>query len=638
MLYSCVYGHPKIQARRPMKIEDFNQRLRDSILVADGAMGSLLYEFVGPQRCVDELNTLDPEAVFHVHQRYLEAGAQIVETNTFGANRHKLAQFGLADRVAELNHRGVKIAREAREAAKHEVLIAGSIGPLGIVQHVRELPEEQIFAIFKEQAGALEERGVDFFVLETFSNVDEIVAAIDAIRSFSRLPIVAQMTYSEEGSTFGGTRPADVWEKLKDKNVEAVGANCTVGPQLLLPILRELAASTSLPLSAMPNAGFPQRIGDRTFYPRSSPEYFAMFAQEASEVGARLIGGCCGTTPEHVRAMAEAVKKLRPGKSGGAKVAAVGSVEVFEPAERFRRIAAREPESKLWRKIQDKKFVVSVEIDPPKGVSIDRIVEQVGRVMASGEVDSIDINSGTLARVGMDAMVLAGALEAHGFETIPHLTTRDANIIGLQAMLLGGWTVGGVRNVLAIPGDPPWIGDYPETSGVFELDSIGLVKVMARLNQGTDWAGKNLGGATNFTIGVAVNPLAKNLDEELRRFTLKVEAGAHFGMTQPVFDPEHWEQFLKRMGGKSPIPILVGIWPLSSYKQALRLNNEVPGIVIPQPVLDRMAAAGDGARDCGFSLARNMLEWARSERASGIAGAYLIPPFKRYEEILELFG
>jgi homocysteine S-methyltransferase len=258
--------------------------------------------------------------------------------------------------------------------------------------------------------------------------------------------------------------------------------------------------------------------------------------------------------------------------------------------------------------------------------------------MASKRVDAIDINSGALARVGMDALSLAGALEARGIETIPHLTTRDANLIGLQATLLGAWTVGGVRNVLSITGDPPSLGSYPESLGVYEVDSIGLVKVMARLNQGTDWAGKNIGGATNFTIGVAVNPLAEDLDEELRRFQAKVEAGAHFAMTQPIFDPDHWDEFLKRMGGKSPIPIMVGLWPLSSYKQALRLHNEVPGIVIPEPLLKQLDSAGASARDVGFALGRKLLEWARGARNSGIVGAYLIPPFKRYEEILDLFS
>jgi methionine synthase I (cobalamin-dependent)/5,10-methylenetetrahydrofolate reductase len=623
-----------------MRIEDFNERLARTILVADGAMGSLLYETVGPQRCVDELNTTHSEAVYHVHQTYIEAGAQIIETNTFGANRNKLANFGMGDRVAELNHRAVKIAREAREAAKHEVIIAGSIGPLGIQQHVQDLPHDTIIAIFKEQAAALEERGVDLFILETFSDIEELVSAVEAIRSFSLLPVVAQLTYSDEGTTFGGTRPADAWARLKEKNIQALGANCTIGPQLLLPVLRDLAAISSLPLSAMPNAGFPKRIGDRTVYPRSSPEYFALFAQEAAEVGARIIGGCCGTTPDHIRAMAQAVKRIDPARSAAAKSAGsgrAGTAEVFEPAERLRRIAVREPESKLWKKIQAGRFVTSVEIDPPKGVSIDRILDQVTRVMASPGVDTIDINSGTLARVGMDAMVLAGALEAHGFETIPHVTTRDANIIGLQAMLLGAWAVGGVRNILAITGDPPSLGDHPETSGVYEVDSIGLVKVLSRLNQGTDWAGKSLGGATNFTIGVAVNPVAENLDEELRRFEAKVAAGAHFAMTQPIFDPEHWRLFLKRLGGKSPVPIIVGLWPLTSYKQALRLNNEVPGIVIPPATLNEMENAGEAARERGFVLARRMLEWAQSARGESIAGAYLIAPFKRYEEILELF-
>ena len=619
-----------------MRIEDLSARLQTSILVGDGAMGSLLYDSVGPQRSVDELNSTHAEAVFRVHQAYVEAGAQIIETNTFSANRQKLALLGMADRVAELNHRGVKIAREAREAAKHEVLIAGSIGPIGMLRQA--LSSEEALAAFREQAGALEERGVDLFMLETFSDVGELVLAIDAIRSFSKLPIVANVTFSEEGATFEGKRPQDAWEQLRGMNIQAVGTNCTVGPQLILPIVREFAHCSSLPLSAMPNAGFPQRVGDRTVYPKSSPEYFALFATEAADLGVRIVGGCCGTTPDHIRAMAEAIKKIRPGTKRGGVSSEKAGVEIIDKEERVRRVAAREPESRLWKKIQAQQFVVSVEIDPPKGVSLNRILEQVGRVMASGKVDSIDVNSGTLARVGMDALALAGALEAHGFETVPHLTTRDANIIGLQAMLLGAWAVGGVRNILAITGDPPAVGDYPETTGVYELDSIGLVRVISHLNKGTDWAGKNLGGATNFTIGVAVNPVAEDLDQELRRFEAKVEAGAHFAMTQPIFDPEHWRVFLQRLGGKSPVPIVVGLWPLTSYKQALRLNNEVPGIVIPKPVLKEMEKAGDSARDCGFALARQMLDWARTARSEAICGAYLIPPFKRYEEILELFN
>ncbi len=383
-------------------------------------------------------------------------------------------------------------------------------------------------------------------------------------------------------------------------------------------------------MSAMPNVGFPQRAGDRVIYPKSSPEYFDLFAREAVAMGARILGGCCGTTPDHIRAMVRAVQGKHP--SGGARV-----VTAVESAPEAHPIAAREPDSALWRKIQAQEFVISVEIDPPKGTSIDRVLEQVQNVMASKKVDTIDVNSGPLARVGMDALTLSGALEARGIETIPHLTTRDSNLIGLQAMLLGAWTVGGVRNVLAVTGDPPSLGSSSGSTGVYEVDAIGLVKVMAKLNQGQDWGGKNLGGATNFTIGVAVNPLAEDLDEEIRRFRLKVEAGAHFAMTQPIFDPEHWEQFLKLIGGKSPIPIIVGLWPLSSYKQALRLHNEVPGIVIPEELLKQLEAAGASARDHGFALARKMLDWARGARHLGIVGAYLIPPFKRYEEILDLF-
>lgn len=614
-----------------MKIEDFEKILHDSVVVADGAMGSLLFETLGPQRSMDELNVTRSEEVFRIHKAYLEAGAHIIETNTFGANRNKLSALGLEERVTELNHRGVKIAREAREAARHDVLIAGSIGPLGINRQVRALPPEQVREIVREQAEALEERGVDFFILETFSDLGELVEAVGAIRSFSQLPIVAQLTYSEEGSTFSGAHPREAWAALHQLGIQAIGANCSVGPQDHLRILQELSqVAGSFPLSSLPNVGFPQRSGDRVIYPKSSPEYFELFARDAAALGARILGGCCGTTPEHIRAMVQAVEGLQPGKRAQPSSAVVAAPEA-------RPVAAREPESSLWRKIQAGKFVVSVEIDPPKGTSIDRVLEQVGRVMASKCVDAIDINSGPLARVGMDALALAGALEARGVETIPHLTTRDANLIGLQAMLLGAWTVGGVRNVLAVTGDPPSVSNSPEISAVYEVDSIGLVKVLSRLNQGTDWGGKELGGATNFTIGVAVNPITEDPDEELRRFEAKVKAGAHFAMTQPIFDPAHWDAFLKRMGGKSPIPVMLGIWPLSSYKQALRLNNEVPGIVIPEDLLKQLESAGSAARELGFALGRRMLDWARTARGLGIVGAYLIPPFKRYEEILDLF-
>ena len=609
-----------------MKILDFNERLKDSILIADGAMGSMLHEAVGTQRCFDELNATEPEAVFRVHQAYIEAGAQIIETNTFGANRFKLAPLGLADEVQRLNSRGVKIAREARESAAREVLIAGSIGPLGLGVQSRHPAPDEIQDVFHEQALALEERGVDFYILETFSYIEEILLAVDAIRSFSGLPIVAQLTYSEEGTTYGDLRPADAAAQLKAKNVQVIGANCTLGPQPLLKILRELTEVDDLRVSGMPNAGLPKREGDRIVYPKSSPEYFALFAREAAALGVRILGGCCGTTPAHIRAMAEAVKSLHPAKS----TAAHHSVEVLSKPTP---VLQREPESKFWKKLQAKEFTVCVEIDPPKGLSLERIFEQVDKIMASKKVDAIDINSGAMARVGMDALITAGALEARGVETVPHLTTRDFNIIGLQACLLGAWTVGGVRNVLAITGDPPAVGDYPETSGVYEVDSVGLVKVLSRLNQGTDWAGKTLGGATNFAIGVAVNPVADDLDNEIERFHAKIEAGAHFAMTQPIFDPAHWHAFVKKLGGGKPsIPVLVGIWPLNSYKQALRLNNEVPGIVIPPEVLASLESAGAAARDRGFDLARQMLAWSRTE----LAGAYLIPPFKRYEEVLDI--
>jgi methionine synthase I (cobalamin-dependent)/5,10-methylenetetrahydrofolate reductase len=621
-----------------MKIKDFQRRLASGLLLADGAMGSMLYEMVGPQRSFEEVNATEAEAVFRVHKAYLDAGARLIETNSFGANRLKLAPLGLADRVVEFNHRAVKIAREAREAASGEVLIAGSIGPLGAARQVRRVEPSEVLEVFREQAAALEERGVDLFLLETFADLEDLTAAIAAIRSFSRLPVIAQLTFSEEGTTFDGVHPGDAARHLAALDVQAIGANCTIGPQSIIPIVRDLAAAAaSLPISVMPNAGFPKRVGDRVVYPKSSPEYFAQFARQAASVGVRIIGGCCGTTPEHVQAMAEAIRELdaRPAgqpASGIAIEETPASQEISNTAAGLLPATAREPESRLWRSLREGRFVTSVEIDPPKGTSLERIFEQVRLLVENGKVDAIDINSGTLARVGMDALLVAGALEARGVETVPHLTTRDMNIIGLQAALLGSWTVSGVRNILAITGDPPSLGDHPETSGVYEIDSIGLVQVLSRLNQGTDWAGKALGGRTNFTIGVALNPVSDDLDEEIRRFRAKIEAGAHFAMTQPLFEADQWHQFLDRFGGPPPVPVIVGIWPLTSHRQAVRLNNEVPGIVIPDAVLKELEAAGNGARDAGFAIARRALEWAKKD----FAGAYLIPPFKRYEEVLEL--
>src|SRR6185437_6207787 len=422
-----------------MKIQDFEQRLENNVLVCDGAMGSMLFDAAGLQRCFEELNLTQPEAVFRVHQAYIDAGAQIIETNTFGANRSKLAPLGLAEQVTSINHRGVKIAREAREAAAREVLIAGSIGPVGLAPEITELPRQQILEIYSEQALALEERGVDLFILETFSSIEVLLLAIDAIRSFSSLPIVAQMTFSEEGTTFSGTRPEEAAAQLAHKNVQVIGTNCTLGPQSLLQVLEGLG-SAGRPVSAMPNAGFPKRIGDRVVYPRSSPEYFALFAREAAALGARVIGGCCGTSPEHIRAIAEAVRGLRPAPAHAAasikpavSAQSAGKSEIVAHITGKSEVERREPESRLWRKLQAREFVLSIEIDPPKGISLDRVFEQVDKVMATGCVYAIDVNSGTLARVGMDALMVAGALEARGIETIPHLTTRDLNVIGLQA-------------------------------------------------------------------------------------------------------------------------------------------------------------------------------------------------------------
>ena len=614
-----------------MNRTDFLKRLSENVLICDGAMGSKLFEQLGPIPCFEQANLDHPESVMRLHLSYIDAGSKVIETNTFGANAIKLAQHALADKVGTINSRAVKLAREAREASGKDVLIAGSMGPLG-----HELEMEQPSAadearkVFQEQAQALEERGVDLFILETFPSLRELSWAVESIRRFSSLPIVAQLSYSTEGRTLAGDLPADAARQLSDLGADIIGANCSVGPLDTLAVLQDLNEAGDYQLSAQPNAGFPHRVGDRIVYPKMTEDYFAEFAREAVHFGATLIGGCCGTGPSHIRAMADAVADLKPVSDRPKPTGERPTIKIETRSEPEK---GEIPPSTFYRKILEGRFPVSIELDPPKGTNIERLEHAVESFQRSGKVDAVDVNSGALARVGMDATMLCAAIEKMGMETIPHLTTRDMNIIGLQANLLGAWSVCGIRNMLCITGDPPSLGDHPEIIGIYEVDAIGLVRLISHLNKGTDWAGKTLGGHTNYAISVAVNPTADDLDVEVRRFEEKVEAGAHFAMTQPIFDPKIYDDFLKRLGGKSPIPIVVGIWPLSSYKLAVRLHNEVPGIVVPEFVQQALKDAGSNARDKGFELAREMFAWAKTETA----GAYIIPPFKKYEAALEIF-
>lgn len=609
--------------------ERLQELLERQIVVADGGMGTTIYQRRGPCRLFEEVNLLEPELVLRIHLDFIEAGARLIETNTFGANRLKLSALGLEDQVVKLNLQAVKLAREAREISGKEVFIAGSIGPLlplGGAGFIPPAPwdeetQAQVREAVKEQARALEERGVDLFILETFSSLEELLLAVRAVQEVSSLPIVAQMTFMEEGRTLTGASPYEMASALKSLGLLAIGANCSIGPQDMLQVLAEMPEG--LTLSAQPNAGFPRREGGRVIYPRSSPQYFAEFAKEAARLGGRVIGGCCGTTPEHIKAIAKAVEALTPAPS---------TVKVSAVAEAPKAVEApTTPLSPLAQKLRLGTFVTLVEVDPPKGVNLERVLASVRTLKASGLVDAVDINNSPMARVHLDALMMAMAIEKEvGMETVPHVTTRDANIMGLQAALLGAWAVGGIRNILAVTGDPPRLGDYPEARGIYEIDAIGLARLLSNLNKGLDWAGQTIGMPTAFTIGVAVNPTAEDLDKELLRFQQKIEAGAHFAMTQPIFDPSYWERFLKALGGKPSIPILVGIWPLASLKLAERLHNEVPGIVIPEPVQERLRKAGSEAKREGFKLAREILA-AVKEKAAGV---YIIPSFKKYEEAL----
>ena len=600
----------------------FEERLAEGgVVVGDGGTGALLSTAVPRLRCPEEANLKAPEAVIGVHAGFIRAGADLIETNTFGANRRKLSAQYLDDRLEEILERGVKLAREAREVAGVPVLVGGAIGPLGDLEGTTGA--DDAYAVFHEQARLLEGRGVDLFLVETFYDLDELETAIRAVQDVSSLPIVAQLTFDEDGQTLAGVQARNAVARLQELGVAAAGANCGLGPQAALAALGEMsAAANGLPLSAQPNVGLPSRSGGRIVYPHATPDYFAEFAAQAHSQGARLIGGCCGTTPAQIAAIRAAMEEGREPR------VALFVVE-REVAPRQAPAAGK---TLLQERLEAQEWVVSVELDPPKGTNMEAMLGVAARLRDSGEVHAVDINDNPMARARLSALMAATVIERSvALETIPHVTPRDASVMGLQSQLLGAHAEG-VRNVLAVTGDPPHVGDYPGSSGVYDVDAIGLVSLLGHLNRGEDFSGKAIDAPTSFYVGVAVNPSADDLDRELERFHEKVEAGARFAMTQALFDLGYLDRFLERLGGESPIPLLVGVWPLTSYQLAFRLHNEVPGITIPDAVQERLGEAGADARAVGFELARQLAEGSRT-RAAGI---YVIPPFKEPDAALEL--
>ena len=599
----------------------FVERLeRGPIVVADGGMGTLVSGAVPRLRCPEEANLRSPETVISLHVSFINAGADLIETNTFGANRRKLAGHYLEDEVESINSSGVKLAREAREIAGRDVFVAGSIGPLGELDVSREYRKR----IFTEQAAALHARGVDLFIVETFYELDELLVALESVAEISSLPVVAMLTFDEQGETLGGVTAKEAVEALGEAGLAAIGANHGAGIQAALAALNEMHSTDgNIALAAMPNIGLASLAGGRLVFPHATPEYFSDFAAHARDLGARIIGGCCGTTPLEIGAIAAAVTERRTARSPLVVQEREVQLSVVETAE----------QTELARMLDDEEWVVSVQLDPPLGGNHRGMLE-VARGLKEGGTGLVDINDNATARAGMSALMLSVAIErTTGLETIPHLTTRDASVLGLESQLLGAHAEG-IRNVLAVTGDPPEVGDYPGSRGVYEVDAIGLVQLMAHLNRGEDYNGRSIDAATSFHIGVAVNPSADDMELEVERYRRKIDAGAHFAMTQIVFDLDYLDRFLDRLGGESPIPVLVGIFPVWSHPLALRLHNEVPGIIVPDEVQEALREAGPDGPRVGMAIAQELIEASR-ERAAGV---YLVAPFKRPLGVLELLA
>ncbi|PYM63505.1 MAG: bifunctional homocysteine S-methyltransferase/methylenetetrahydrofolate reductase [Candidatus Rokuibacteriota bacterium] len=611
--------------------QPFLDRLAERPILADGAMGTMLYARGVPiDACFDVLNLHDPRAVQAIHREYVTAGADLLETNTFGANRFKLAVHGLDARVREINRAGVRLARDVRETMGRDVLILGSVGPLGkYLQPIGTVGEEEARAAFREQAEGLVEGGVDGFVAETFSDIRELRVAVEAIRLVSAdLPVVASLAFNEERRTFMGQAPADVGRELQALPVQVIGANCSVGPSVLYDVLVLLRQAAPDGLVAIqPNAGLPSRLGERLIY-LSSPVYMADYAARMLDAGARIVGGCCGTTPEHVRAMREVVDRHVPDQARGSSrsvfIAPAASLPEALP------LAATTEPTRLLARLHAREFLVTVELDPPRGHNIEKLV-QGAKLLAERGVEVVDINDGSLGRVRMSVLPTAILVhEATGLDINIHFTCRDRNLMGIQADLLGAHALG-IRNILAMTGDPPRVGDYVNATAVFDVDAIGLVRILRGMNEGVDATGNSVGEPTSFAIGVALDPGVADPARETERLLAKIEAGAMWVQTQPVYDLETLDGFLARVG-RLPVPVVVGILPLHSSRHAEFLHNEVPGITVPEEIRRRLREAGDHALRVGIETAQAILAEVRRR----YAGAYLMPSFGRFEVVAEV--
>ncbi|HEU4440184.1 MAG TPA: bifunctional homocysteine S-methyltransferase/methylenetetrahydrofolate reductase [Methylomirabilota bacterium] len=603
-------------------------RLAERPLLCDGAMGTMLYaRGVSLDACFDVLNLNDPKLVQSIHSEYIAAGADVIETNTFGANRFKLSVHGLQPRVREINLRGAKLARDVRESMGRDVLVLGSIGPLGkYLAPIGTIEPAEARDAFREQAEGLLEGGVDAFLIETFSDLTEVRMAVEAVRALCDLPIVTQLAFTDDGVTFTGRAPAEVVRALREMPIQAIGANCSVGSSVLFDILEQmLPEAGGLPVAIQPNAGLPSRVGERLMY-LSSPGYMADYAARMIGSGARLVGGCCGTTPQHIRAMREAVDRVAPQRAA-ARVEPVRRARV-EPAEPSGLATATAP-TRLQRKLAAGEFVVTVELDPPRGHNIEKLV-QGAKLLKERGVEIVDINDGSLGRVRMSVLPTAMLVhDATGLDINMHFTCRDRNLMGIQADLLGAHAVN-IRNILAMTGDPPRAGDYVNATAVFDVDAIGLIRILDGMNRGLDATGASIGEPTSFCVGVALDPGAADPSREMERFLAKVEAGARWVQTQPLYDLEVLDRFFART--RSPIPLLVGLMPLHSSRHAEFLHNEVPGITVPDAVRGRMREAGERGLRVGIEMAQGLLHDVRARHA----GAYLMPSFGRFEVVAEV--